>query len=218
MKLKEKEIVLYTIWENILNKHTIEKGIIWQYFKKLNRYYSHTTRYYHNFTHLKSLFNLCYKFETQITDFETIALAIFYHDIIYNTNKTNNEEKSAELAQKHLFNLGFNPEQINRIKKYILATKNHNEVTLENDFDLLFFLDADLSILGSNQQEYSNYIKNIRKEYQRFPDEIYKAGRMAFLQKLLNQTTIYKTNLFKDQFEKVARNNIIFEIEYLSKR
>jgi predicted metal-dependent HD superfamily phosphohydrolase len=42
------------------------------------------------------------EFKGEIKNWDAALCALFYHDIIYNTLKTNNQEKSAALAMKRL--------------------------------------------------------------------------------------------------------------------
>lgn len=61
---------------------------------------AYKNRYYHNLEHLKFMLNelddIKYKFTIkQINDIE---LAIFYHDIVYEFDAVDNEEKSANKA------------------------------------------------------------------------------------------------------------------------
>jgi predicted metal-dependent HD superfamily phosphohydrolase len=75
------------------------------------------------------------------------------------------------------------------------------------------FLDLDLLILGMEREQYVKYAKNIRKEYDFVPDDIYAKERKIILNQYLNSQFIFKTKNFRDLFEKQARNNIKFEID-----
>ncbi|MGB1315039.1 MAG: hypothetical protein ACPG4Y_03410, partial [Chitinophagales bacterium] len=136
----------------------------------------------------------------------------FYHDIIYNALKANNELKSAELAKKRLIQLSVNNSTITHCFNHILATKNHTKSI--ND-DTNYFLDADLSILGKPWDTYSLYIKNIRKEYAIYPDLIYNSGRKKVIQHFLNMENIFKSNFFIDKYELKAKQNLKKELSLL---
>ena len=96
-----------------------------------------------------------------------ILFTLFYHDIVYNSLKSNNEEKSAELAEKRMTQISVSNEIIECCKAQILATKSHVKST---DSDTNYFTDADLSVLGQTWETYSIYYKNVRKEYAIYPD------------------------------------------------
>lgn len=84
------------------------------------------------------------------------------------------------------------------------------------DFNTKIFLDLDLCILGTNNEKYRNYIRNIRKEYVFVPDKIYTKERIKILENFLNQEFIFKTERFQNLYEKMARKNIKYEIKSLS--
>ena len=92
----------------------------------------------------------------------------------------------------------------------ILTTQHHQ--TLTDDFDAQVLLDADLAILSSNPNEYSNYAHAIRQEYIWVPEVEYIAARKQILQNFLQRKNIYFTNLMQQTKDKIARNNLEIEI------
>jgi predicted metal-dependent HD superfamily phosphohydrolase len=174
--------------------------------------YNQKSRYYHNLIHIQSLFQALNPLKEQINDWEIIQFSIFYHDIIYKATKSNNEEKSAELAVNRLTEIGLEEERIESCKNQIIATKSHEG----HDSDTKFLLDADLSILGSDFQEYIQYTQQIRKEYSIYPELLYKPGRKKVLQHFLDMDQIFKTDHFYNQLENQARQNLQAELDSLS--
>lgn len=176
-------------------------------FNKLNVLYS-KKRYYHNLSHvemcLKELDNLR-KLKDIKYDFNSIELAIWYHDIIYDTKKNNNEEKSAEYVIKVLNTAKLSSKIINKIKTLILSTK-HQKPSRKKDERLL--QDIDICIFGQSKEIFEEYEKNIRKEYSWVPLKKYKEGRIKVLQYFLNKPTIYNTEIFRKKYEHKARTNL----------
>lgn len=82
-----------------------------------------------------------------------IILALFYHDVIYDTNSTENEELSAVYFENHFESC--DPENKKKIVEFILKTKTH-EVLKANDLDSLVN-DIDMSILSEDWEVYWNY-------------------------------------------------------------
>ena len=72
-----------------------------------------------------------------------------------------------------------------KIEKIIILTENHLKVDLEdkNSMEQLF-LDLDMSIVGSESEEYLEYSKKVRKEYSHFKDSDFFKGRLAFLESI----------------------------------
>lgn len=144
-------------------------------------------------------------------NWDTIIFAIAYHDIIYNTLKTNNEERSADVAVKKLSAASFPDQSVAFCKRLILATKRHERADEETNL----FTDADLSILGAEPESYNKYAEQIRREYSIYPDLVYNPGRKKVLMHLLGMSNIYKTKEFADKYEVQARINIEAELKQL---
>ena len=202
---------LKNIFSDISGRYTTDIALINSLWTEIEKNYNLKNRYYHNLIHLE---NMIYELESVrkiINDFDVVLLSVFYHDIIYKSTAKDNEEKSAEIAKERLEQLEVPSEISERIYSQILATKSHST----SDDDTNFLTDADLSILGKGWKEYENYIRQIRKEYSIFPDFLYKPGRKKVLQHFLEFDSIYKTEFFKNKYEKQARENIQREINSL---
>jgi predicted metal-dependent HD superfamily phosphohydrolase len=175
--------------------------------------YSRPARHYHTLVHVENLYLELLPLKTDIADWQTLLFSIAYHDIVYNTLRHDNEEKSARLAVKRLSQLKVSEIQKDKCAGQILATKSHS---ISPDSDTNYLTDADLSILGKNNNDYQVYITQIRKEYKFYPDIVYKPGRKKVLQHFLDMKSIYKTVFFKEKYESQARQNIKNELSALS--
>ncbi|MBO9683944.1 MAG: hypothetical protein J7502_14975 [Flavisolibacter sp.] len=78
--------------------------------------YSHSGRHYHTLAHLDQMLSELLGVQTKIRDWNTVLFALFYHDIIYKPTSSHNEEKSAELAEVRLKQIGYPGEQIEKCK------------------------------------------------------------------------------------------------------
>ena len=144
-----------------------------------------------------------------------LICSIAYHDIVYDTARNDNEEQSAEWAERSLSAMNISAAKIENCKQQILATKQHNK-SVDSDTNIL--LDADLSILGSIPALYSSYAAQIRKEYSNYPDTLYKAGREKVLRFFLEKEYIYITPHFYQLLEQQARINLENELQSLKQR
>jgi predicted metal-dependent HD superfamily phosphohydrolase len=122
---------------------------------------------------------------------------------------SDNEERSAAFAEQHLNRINYPTQKIERCRQHILATKTH-DLTQDNDTNL--FTDADLCILGQSWNIYASYMNNIRKEFDVYPDPIYKAGRRKVLEHFLRMEPLFKTPHFHELYEEKAKENIREEI------
>lgn len=183
-------------------------------FEQVRNMYNEPQRYYHTLIHIEKLLNLFSHYKTEITDLQSVYFAIWFHDSIYNPQKNDNEEQSAVLAQQYLSLLSSSDEikiDIPKIVKYILATKSHSNP--ENDKDLQWFLDFDLSVLGAEEAIYDKYALNIRKEYNHVPMWKYRLGRRKVLQYFLAKPQIFK--YLPAKYEQQARVNLLREYKSL---
>lgn len=202
-----------TFFELITN-YTNDIEIKQKYWKEIALQYADKKRYYHNLTHLENLLVQLTDTKQSIQNWDAILFSLYYHDIIYNTLKSNNEEKSAILAGKRLKELNIGNEIIQLTEECINATKKH-QVATNNDINL--FTDADLSILGADWETYHLYTINIRKEYSIYPNIIYNSGRTKVIQHFLSMKTIFKTTHFQDKYESNAIANLTNELKLLEK-
>ena len=182
--------------------------------QKISTAYSEPGRLYHNLTHIEELLRLYEEYSHLLAQQEAVFLAIVFHDIIYDTHRKDNEELSAQFALSHLKPSTFTPGVVGRACELIRATASHRPMSQE--FDSLWFLDADLSILGAEPDQYRAYALAIRKEFSWVEENEYRAGRSAVLQKFLKRKQLYFTAEFKDKLEKQARANINNELAHLT--
>lgn len=199
------------VFLELLSRHTDipTAETLWH---ELELAYTHKNRYYHNLEHLQNMFNALLPVKEEITDWDILLFALFYHDAVYSATKKDNELKSAKMAINHLRRIGYDAYKASYCLDIIMATKDHS-FTANNDINL--FTDADLSILGQPWEVYETYYKNVRKEYGIYPDIIYNQGRKKALQHFLKMDVIFKTDHFKNLYEDAARLNISKEIKFL---
>ncbi|MES2140211.1 MAG: hypothetical protein V4511_10940 [Bacteroidota bacterium] len=179
---------------------------------EIEKNYSSKKRHYHTLQHLDNLLAQLTEVKGEIQNWETILFTLYYHDIIYNSLKSDNEEQSAELAEKRMKQISVSNDTIELCKKQILATKSHIKST---DSNTNYFTDPDLSVLGQPWETYSMYYKNVRKEYSIYPDLVYNPGRKKVLNHFLTMDRIFKTDFFYNKFEIQAKQNLQKEIELL---
>ncbi|HEY0656593.1 MAG TPA: hypothetical protein VGD65_25845 [Chryseosolibacter sp.] len=191
-----------------ISKYTSRADVQQAMWEEIEKNYSGSRRHYHTISHLDSMLAELIIHQPQFDNWDTIVFAISYHDIIYNSLKSDNEERSAAIAVKRLKAIGFPAMCIDFCSQLILTTKKHEP----RDVQTNLFTDADLSILGSDSARYAEYTRQIRKEYSIYPDIIYNRGRVKVLKHFLAMDSIYKTKAFADLYEEKARANIEAEL------
>lgn len=201
-------------WNGLLETYTKDPGFIEQTWKELVDHYQARGRYYHNFKHLKDLFDQYENMKSKLHDPDVACLAIWYHDIIYKVAASNNEKQSAQFMVNRMQQTQLPSEWIKDCQLIIEATKTHR-YTGDAPQDIGYVLDFDLAILGREWTDYQAYTQAIRKEYGIYPAFIYKPGRKKVLLEFLKRPRIYHTDYYFEQYENRARQNIEQEISTL---
>jgi len=186
-----------------------EAGVVYQ---DLCRRYSEPGRAYHNLGHVAAMLGTVSEFGGLAQDDVVVRLAVWFHDAVYDSRRSDNEEQSAALAASSL--AGAAPRLLPTVEHLILATKTHQAGP--DDSDCRMLLDADLGVLGSSADDYDRYAGAIREEYAWVPEADYRAGRRRVLESFLGRERLSHTAPLFEQYEQAARANLRREIECLT--
>jgi predicted metal-dependent HD superfamily phosphohydrolase len=182
-------------------------------YREISKKYGEPQRHYHNLAHIEMCVNELDHSREHIPHPDLVEAAIWFHDIIYDPRRNDNEEKSAEYAANTLLSAGVALETVEKIRAMILATK-HRETSRDQDIGSL--LDIDLAILGKPAEVFDRYEDEIHREYSWVPEKQYKIGRRRVLEGFLKRQCIYSTEYFREKYEAAARKNLQHSVEQLS--
>lgn len=188
--------------------------LVGKLFDDLCRSYAEPHRRYHTLSHITWLFDCLEQHADEIEDPARLAFATWYHDIVYDPKRKDNEAKSAERAMKELDSLGASPELRSHVVQLILATRDHAAGGRDYDDDI--FLDADIAILGAPEAGYRVYARQVREEYGHLDEAAWKAGRSAFLAGMIDRTRLFRTGIFEGSYAGQARANMRWELGQLA--
>lgn len=191
-------------WSELLDRMGVRDPKLTTY-RRLVTLYSESHRTYHNLNHIVYClgeFEDARRLPKEPNEVET---ALWFHDAVYNTRASDNEKRSAELAQQELKIMGAEDSFGDRIHDLILVTK-HIETPVGIDAGIL--ADVDLSILGRSPSEFTYYEDSIRQEYFWVPDEQFRSSRAGILKRFLDRHAIYSTDFFRSKYEEQARRNL----------
>jgi len=184
-----------------------------QVFDQLAAAYNEPARAYHNIKHLQHC----------LTELEgnmalarrplEVEAALWFHDAVYAPARSDNEDRSARLAETALRGGGVESDIADRIRALVLATR-HSEPALDDDTRLV--CDVDLSILGAQPAAFELFERAIRQEYQWVPEALYRQGRVEVLRRFLRRPSIYQTAPFQARYENQARQNLEGAVAALS--
>ena len=168
--------------------------------------YSAAGRHYHDLRHVQDcLARLDRVADLGVRAREILTLAIWWHDVVYDPMRSDNEEQSALLAERHVA-----PELRDEVGRLIRLTRTHDVAPGDRLGALL--VSIDLAILGADEASYDAYADAIRREYAHVPDEAYRAGRAAVLERFANRPVIYPDADYAAALDRQARANLVREL------
>jgi predicted metal-dependent HD superfamily phosphohydrolase len=174
--------------------------------------YGEVLRAYHNLEHIVTMLD---ELEQLLPDAApAIALAIWFHDAVYDPKGKENEAHSAKLVRDCVKQMGLSDTLGHHVGELILATQ-HTFAPTEHAAKIL--VDLDLMILGKPKNEFDAYETGIRTEYSFVPQPDFNGARSNILKTFLDRPSIYSTSLFRDRYEGAARENLARSIRQLHK-
>lgn len=168
--------------------------------------YREPQRHYHTLQHLEECFAGYDQLRDSMHHPGEVALALWFHDAVYDPRRGDNEALSADLAADTLRKAGAGEALATRVAALIMATQGH--AATADDPDCAALLDIDLGILGAAPARFVEYERQIRAEYAHVPDEAYRIGRARVLDGFARRARIYETARFHALYEEAARRNL----------
>lgn len=200
-------------WLTFCRKNHLCDGIkaisVWELvaeeaWERLHKLYSESHRAHHNWKHIADCLAEFDHVKDMVNNPIAVELAIWFHDVIYDVHRNDNEEKSVTLAKQLLSNL-IAPQELLEVDILVMATLHVDPPTMH---DAKVMVDIDLSKWGKSKSEYDEYEVNIRKEYDWVPKEVFCEKRAETLQTFLDRPHIYYTEYFQDRYEDRAQENV----------
>lgn len=191
-------------WEQFSEALKLNTQLSHRLYSTLLQAYSEPQRAYHTVQHIVECLDLFHRIADELDDPIAVETAIWFHDVIYNPQSSDNEVESAQLMLDQCATF-LDAERLHKIYAWILATKHHKASQVS---DLNYLLDIDLAILGSAQKRFAEYEQQIRYEYNWVEAEIYRLKRMDVLKHFYDMKPLYQTAYFQERFEDQAKANL----------
>ncbi|MET8503428.1 hypothetical protein ABZV60_02090 [Streptomyces sp. NPDC004787] len=182
----------------------------------LNRW-NEPQRRYHTADHLRAVLHRIDELADQGGEggeLELVRLAAWFHDAVYRPDRTENEERSAALAERALTEAGLTPHEVTEVARLVRLTVTHDPAPGDLNGETL--CDADLAILASDPDTYRGYAAAVREEYAFVPDAAFRDGRAAVLRQLLSLPRLFRTPYGAAAWEERARENLERELAELT--
>jgi predicted metal-dependent HD superfamily phosphohydrolase len=171
--------------------------------------YSAPGRHYHNLAQIEDCLAALERIDNlSAGEREILSEAIWWHDVVYDATRSDNEELSAQLAEQHV-----RADISQEVGRLIRLTKTH---AVQSDDRLgAILISIDLSILGAEPARYDAYAAAIRQEFIHVPENDYRAGRAKVLGQFAARPVIFPDAAFAVRYDGQARENLARELAAL---
>lgn len=169
-------------------------------------------RRYHTTHHLSAVLDRLSELNPHADDPDAVVLAAWFHDAVYRPDRSENEERSARLAERALTEAGVPPGRTAEVVRLVRLTADHDPAEGDRNGEVL--CDADLAVLAGDPAAYAAYAASVREEFAFVPDDAFREGREGVLLRLLALPRLFRTPPGQ-RWEHPARRNLRTELELL---
>lgn len=178
--------------------------------------WSEPRRHYHDQRHLRECLALWTRWRDHSPRPGEVAIALWFHDAIYDPQAGSNELHSAAWATRSLVRAGADSDTAQRVHDLVMATQHDAPAALGSSLDAQLLVDIDLSILGSPAERFERYNQDVRKEYAWVPGFRYQEARAQVLQSFLDRPRLYHGEHAVALLEARARINLAAALSRLA--
>ena len=182
---------------------------------ELEQAWGEPPRHYHDRRHLGECLALWTRWRPHCERPGEVAVALWFHDAVYDPRADDNELRSAAWAARSLGAAGVSSAVAQRVHDLVMATRHGaptgevslgGNVAVAADADAL--LDIDLAILGSRAERFERYDRDVRLEYADVPLGTYTRRRREVLQGLAARAPLYRGAAAVELLEAQAHVNL----------
>jgi predicted metal-dependent HD superfamily phosphohydrolase len=173
-------------------------------------------RHYHDPRHLGECLALWARWRDACERPGEVALALWFHDAVYDPRSGSNELNSAAWAARALTHAGADSDTAQRVHDLVMATQHDTPAGLASGADAKLLVDIDLSILGSPPERFERYDQDVRKEYAWVRGFRYREQRIRVLQGFLDRPRLYHFEAAVALLENQARINLAAALSRLA--
>ena len=170
-------------------------------------------RRYHSTDHLAAMLAHVDTLAGYAADPDAVRLAAWFHDVVHRPDRSENEERSAALAERALTEAGLPDALTREVARLVRLTVGHDPA--QDDRNGAVLCDADLAILAGTPDAYARYAAAVREEYAFVPDAAFRAGRADVLRQLLALPALFRTPHAAAEWTRAAHRNVRGELAEL---
>lgn len=202
-------------FEQLWSRCTDSCGDMGGLFVEVARSYGEGHRRYHTPEHVEHCLDQFDAARPLMDDPDSVELALWYHDIIYDVVRRDNEARSADLFEQRARE-GMSAERVRTVRDLIMVTV-HSRV-LPASADEGYMVDIDLSSFGLPWERFLVDSVAVRDEFGHLSDEEFYARQRNFLVALLEREHFCCTSFFRARHEDQARKNIARYLEVMASK
>ncbi|GAB2577647.1 hypothetical protein GCM10027168_08260 [Streptomyces capparidis] len=202
-------------WNELLTRAGGTAGDPAAYGARLLAAWAEPHRRHHGTDHLRTVLDHVDDLAGHAADPDTVRLAAWFHDAVYLPERSENEERSARLAERALTEAGVPAPRVAEVARLVRLTVTHDPAAGDRDGEVL--CDADLAVLGGGPAEYARYAAAVREEYAFVPDDVFRPARADILRALLALPHLFRTATARSRWETTARRNLATELDLLER-
>jgi len=182
-------------------------------YRVLHDHYSQPWRRYHTGAHLVHCFKYFDLASHLMDNADAVEMALWFHDVIYDAQASDNEKKSAELFMELSENvLADNFRR--QVHGLIMITEHCNP---PDHGDACYMVDIDLSSFSLPWDEFEADSRNVRAEFLHLSEEDYNRRQFRFLKRLMDRPYFYNSEFFRARCERQARSNLTRRLEQMTR-
>ncbi len=194
-------------WSRLCRDLAIDEAKPDAVWRELVAAYGEPQRHYHTLDHIAAVVADAERLRDRFEEPNAALLALFFHDIVYDPARHDNEARSADRLRDDFGDIA----SVDRACAHILATQHHDA---HGDPDTNLVLDIDMAILGAPWDRYRAYAEGVwREDLPVYGHDAYAKGRAElFLKPTLQRERLFLTPDFA-HLEDQAKRNLQMELD-----
>ena len=176
--------------------------------------YGEPQRRYHTLAHVAHCLTMFDQCKSLTTNPDALEIAVWFHDVIFQPGRHDNEAKSAELYQD--LSAGVHDTEMRQLVYRLIMATLHDGSSLE-DSDASYMVDIDLSSFGLGWEAFLLDSQHLREENPQVSDAVYYRNQGDFQSSLLARPRFFYSDYFFQRYERQARDNVSRYLEQVPK-
>ena len=176
--------------------------------------YNEPQRHYHTLAHIDHCLSMFEQCKSLATNPDALEIAVWFHDVIFEPGKPDNEALSAKLYEE--LSAGVHADEFRALVGRLIMATLHNQRS-PDDNDTGYMVDIDLSSFGLPWEEFLRDSRRLREESAELSDADYYQKQGAFRSCLLARPRFYQTDFFRQRYEQQSRDNLAKYFDQLGK-